>query len=173
MSLRCAAQTGGSTLFVSAAAVETMVGFRQTRSQDKEAGGQLFACFSGPDVVIVEATPPTILDYRSRCGFRPNRWLQRGAIMNRYRSGLHFVGDWHTHPEDQAKPSSEDICGMQDCFKRSAHDLTAFVMIIVGIAPPPAGWYVGAITGTSVQRLVCEVDGGVHPLAANPANRGN
>ena len=164
MSLRYVAQTGESRLVIGDDALKTMLRFRQIRPRDKEAGGQLFARFNGPQVVIEEATPPTILDYRARYGFRPNRSLQRRAITKCHRLGLHFVGDWHTHPENQAKPSYEDISGMKDCFKCSIDDLTAFVMIIVGIAPPPEGWYIGLVTVGGVQTLCCELEESVSAL---------
>jgi len=42
---------------------------------------------------------------------------------------------------------------MQDCFRRSRHDLTAFILIVVGIAAPPEGWYVALVTAAGVQKL--------------------
>ena len=137
MSLYYGTVTGKPSILIADDALAVMLGFRQAKPSDKEAGGQLFAEFHSPDVVIVEATPPTLLDHRSRYRFRPNRLLQRREIRKKHADGLHFVGDWHTHPEEQAIPSADDISSMQDCFCRSTHDLSAFVLIIVGIARPP------------------------------------
>jgi integrative and conjugative element protein (TIGR02256 family) len=130
-----------------------MLQFQQTRPADKEAGGQLFAKFIGPHVHIMEATVPSLLDSRGRFSFRPNRPLQRRQIAERYARGLHFVGDWHTHPEVHPTPSSEDIVSMQDCFRRSTHDLGAFIMLIVGTARPPEGCYIGVLNGDCIRSL--------------------
>jgi integrative and conjugative element protein (TIGR02256 family) len=153
MSLRYILDQGKASVLITDTALTTMLKFRQTKSRHKEAGGQLFARFDGPDVVIVEATGPTFLDRRSRYGFEPNRLLQRRQIRQKHAAGLHFVGDWHTHPEVQASPSGNDLASMKDCFQRSGHDLRAFLLIIVGIALPPEGWYVSLITANSVQQL--------------------
>ena len=160
MSLRFGdTSSGRSSVLITEAAVATMLSFRQIKGRDKEAGGQLFAHFDHGDVVIVEATTPTLLDRRSRYNFNPNRLLQRREIRKKHAAGLHFVGDWHTHPEPTATPSDDDLTSMQDCFRRSRHDLTAFILIILGIAPPPDGWYVALATADSVQRL-CSIEGG-------------
>jgi integrative and conjugative element protein (TIGR02256 family) len=148
-----ARRSGGPSVLITDAALGVMFGLRQAKDRDKEAGGQLFAHFNGSDVVILEATRPTILDRRSRHSFKPNRFLQRREIRKKHAAGLHFVGDWHTHPETTATPSNDDLTSMQDCFRRSRHDLTAFILIIVGIAPPPDGWYVALVTADGVQRL--------------------
>jgi integrative and conjugative element protein (TIGR02256 family) len=159
MSLRFGdTSSGRSSVLITEAAVATMLSFRQMKTRDKEAGGQLFAHFDVDDVVIVEATTPTLLDRRSRYNFKPNRLLQRREIRKKHAVGLHFVGDWHTHPEKTASPSGDDLAAMQDCFRRSRHDLTGFILIVVGIAPPPEGWYVAMVTADGLQRL-CSIEG--------------
>jgi len=153
MSLRWLLGQNTGILIVSDEALAVMHRFKQTRLLDKEAGGQLFAQFSGPNVHILKATPPSLLDWRSRYGFRPNRRLQRMQIAKYYARGLHFVGDWHTHPESHPTPSSEDVTGMQDCFRRSKHDLTAFLMVILGTVQSQDGYYVGLVDETGLRPL--------------------
>lgn len=138
------------------AALAAMNRFRQTGPRDKEAGGQLFARFDGTDTVIVEATSPKWLDRRNRYGFWPNRWIQQREIRERYTRGLHFVGDWHTHPEPIPYPSQEDFRNMQECFRHSLHDLHAFVMIVVGTAQAPAGLHVTLIEQNTIRVMICE-----------------
>ena len=55
---------------------------------------------------------------------------------------LGYLGDWHTHPEREPSPSSWDLESMEDCFKKSRHQLKAFVMVIVGRAAFPEGLWV-------------------------------
>lgn len=126
---------------------------RQSRPGDTEAGGQLFARFVGNNVLVDVATGPRPTDGRGRFRFLPNRPAERREIGRMHRAGLHYVGDWHTHPETHPTPSGTDIRSMTDMFRRSRHDLAAFVMVIVGTAMPPAGLFVGLATAADVIRL--------------------
>ena len=153
MSLRYVTATGGPALVLADPTLASMTRFQQTGACDREAGGQLFAIFEGSDTLIVEATPPKLFDRRTRHRFRPNRILQRREIRHRHRRGLHFVGDWHTHPEPSPHPSADDLKNMQECFRKSVHDLRAFAMIILGTDPLPTGIFVALVGAESVQIL--------------------
>lgn len=107
---------------------------RQTVWWKCEAGGQLFARINGDEWLIEEATGPRRGDVRSRFGFRPNRRAEQREIDERFASGLHYVGDWHTHPEAVPKPSPTDLSSMQAMVSTSNHELTGFLMLIFGTA---------------------------------------
>lgn len=156
MNLRYVLVPGGASIVITDQAITTMDQFRQTSSFQKEAGGQLFGHFDGSRTVVVEATRPKWLDRHGRTIFRPNRWLQHREIRDRYRRGLHFVGDWHTHPEKIPYPSNEDLQNMTECFERSVHELHAFIMIIVGTALSPEGLHVSLIKKASVLTMTRE-----------------
>lgn len=116
---------------------------KQQRRLSCEAGGQLFARLDGSGRVrVVEATGPRRSDRRSIFGFEPDRRAERHEIAMRYEQGLHFVGDWHTHPQRIPAPSGRDERSMQEMVLQSAHDLPGFFMVIVGQAEFPAGLYV-------------------------------
>jgi len=112
--------------------------FRTHRQVDSypEAGGLLFAEFCLPTIVIKEATEPNKKDKRGKSSFIPCRSIQRKLISQRFKLGLHFVGEWHTHPEHNPSPSRIDLNSMHDSFVKSKHELDAFVMIIVGSPKP-------------------------------------
>jgi integrative and conjugative element protein (TIGR02256 family) len=156
MSIRFTEKPGGPVIVLTDEALSAMHKYRQLNSAAKEAGGQLFAKFEGVDTLIVEATRPKILDKRSRYEFKPNRLLQQLEIYHRYRQGLHFVGDWHTHPEKNPSPSIRDINDMAECFHLSTHNLRAFVMVIMGTVPTPEGLYVALVRGKSIVHLTHE-----------------
>lgn len=154
---------GGPAIILSDEALSIMSKYRQVKPMAKEAGGQLFAKFEGANTLIVEATKPKILDKRSHYGFKPNRLLQRLEIYDRYRKGLHFVGDWHTHPEKFPSPSNKDISDMAECFHLSTHNLRAFIMVIVGTEPEPKGLHVALVKGESIVHLLNEGEHYVFP----------
>ncbi len=97
-----------------------------------EAGGLLFAEFDFPIIRIVEASPPLSIDEQRRTLFVPNRAAQRQLIKQRFKDGLHFVGEWHSHSQDKPQPSGVDIKSMTDSFLKSKHELNYFIMIILG-----------------------------------------
>lgn len=115
---------------------------RQAGPRAPEVGGQLFASFEKYRVRIIRATGPRKTDLRSRFSFFPDRRSENSEIEERFVDGLHFVGDWHTHPERRPSPSSIDIGSMADCFRKSKHSLSHFVMLIVGQDDSPAGLWV-------------------------------
>lgn len=117
-----------------ATALAAMRRHRQLRNGDPEAGGMLFARISARAISIEEATEPQHADRRWRFGFWPCSQTQQRIINARFKAGLHFVGEWHTHPEPIPHPSGLDFASMERCFLTSRHELKALVMIILGTA---------------------------------------
>lgn len=166
--LRYSVTPDGAAILFPSGVLATFDRNRQRSHQDKEAGGQLFAKFIGADTVIVEATGPSLLDRRSRTGFEPSRWSQQREIRRKRASGLHFVGDWHTHPESTPRPSNLDLQSMKESFLRSHHELRNFVLVVVGTSSGPGGLYV-ALVGPKVIRLACEHQSAKHSYIGAPS----
>ena len=145
--------TSGQTLILSAAVVQYLRRRRQTKWWHKEAGGQLFASTEQRRIVVQEATGPRRGDRRTRNIYVPDRQAEHAEIFDRYHRGLHYIGDWHTHPETYPNPSDLDAASMSECVAKSTHELNGFVLIVVGCAEPPAGLYVLVHDGWSGTRL--------------------
>jgi integrative and conjugative element protein (TIGR02256 family) len=146
MTLRYELRSGGAGITIASSALSLFERFRQRRVWQREAGGQLFAQFSGPETIIVDATAPGRTDRRWRTAFEPNPRAQREEIRQRFEAGLHFVGDWHSHPEPVPSPSRLDLESMRNCFQKSKHDLKALVLIVIGTQPFPEGLWVGTVS---------------------------
>ncbi len=127
--------------------------YRQIRPWHKEAGGQLFAELESSRIVVVEATGPRRTDRRTRMTYVPDRAAERREIADMRLKGLHYVGDWHTHPEKFPVPSWPDDTSMADCFARSTHNLNAFVLVVVGTAKAPDGLSVAIHNADTSLRL--------------------
>jgi integrative and conjugative element protein (TIGR02256 family) len=134
-------------------ALEHLKRHRQTRWWHREAGGQLFARFAMPDIFIEEVTGPRRSDWRTRFSYCPDRRAEQHEIATRHKVGLHFVGDWHTHPEAVPTPSFDDSESMQDLVARSQHALNGFLLIIVGKAEFPKGLSVCIYNKSNAVRL--------------------
>jgi len=126
--------------------------YRQNKNR-LEAGGLLFAEFCLPTIIIKEATKPHRKDKRSRYGFIPFRNVQKKLIFQRFDLGFHFIGEWHTHPEDDPLASNLDLNSMYDSFIKSKHELNFFVMIIVGWHKPGLNLWIGLHNNNGYTRL--------------------
>lgn len=122
---------------------------QQKRWFHKEAGGQLFARLLSDQVVIEKATGPRNSDRRTRTQYVPDVRAEQREIDKSHRDGLHYVGDWHSHPEEIPRPSNDDSVSISDTFIKSKHHLNGFLLIIVGTAPFPSGLYVSLNNGTN------------------------
>jgi integrative and conjugative element protein (TIGR02256 family) len=142
-----------SKLLISDEVVSHLLKYRQLRIWSREAGGQLFATFDGPDVTFRKATGPRRTDRRGRRHYEPDRAAENVEITKMHAEGLHFVGDWHTHPEKRPTPSALDIQSLGESVKRSRHQLNAFFLIVVGCEMPPAGLHVSIHDGTQSREL--------------------
>ncbi len=127
--------------------------FRQRRFWQRESGGQLFATIDRELITVEEATGPRASDRRGRVIYVANRAAEQQEINDRHAKGLHFVGDWHTHPEEYPNPSPIDLASLADCFTRSHHGLNAFVLVIVGRSTGNFGLHVSLHDGVSVIKL--------------------
>ena len=97
---------------------------RQLSACSMEAGGQLFARFAINAIMIEKATGPYRSDQRSRSWFVPDREREQRDIGQAFRNGLHFIGNWHTHPQELPSPSTVDIKNTAERFRLSKHTLT-------------------------------------------------
>lgn len=120
---------------------------RQLGNEALEAGGQLFATVNKTAWRIAKATGPRKSDWRTRFGFRPDRNAERKEIREFFKNGLHYVGDWHTHPESRPVASGEDLRSMNDLVARSQYELPGFLMIIVGTNSDESGLWLSLHTG--------------------------
>lgn len=84
--------------------------FRQA-SADDEAGGILLGYHRPPHLHIVEYTAPAAGDKRSRYQFDRCDPFHRDYAIRRWkasRNKLDCLGEWHTHPETDPRPSGID-----------------------------------------------------------------
>lgn len=113
---------------------------RQLRWRDTEAGGPLYSRAPGRDCEVSEASGPFLKDRRMRHGYVPHRPSVQTDIDQKHVLGLHFIGTWHTHPSAKPTASHLDVVSMLNLYRESAHDLDAFLMVIVGTDANPSTW---------------------------------
>lgn len=145
--------TSGQSLRFTDAVLDHFDAYRQLLPGSREAGGHLFARVEDNLIEIVHASGPELKDLRSTLLFAFRKKAAQRIIDARFAKGEHYVGDWHTHPEDIPSPSGIDQTTMASRFKRSDHGLRSMIFCIVGRIPFPEGLAVLAHNGVLGVRL--------------------
>src|SRR5579884_3498453 len=129
---------GGGLVEFTAAAVVRLTARRQVGPAAPEAGGVLLGrqILGSSDVVIDHASEPSLKDRRGRFWFRRARqpaqeivdraWRESGGVVN-------YLGEWHTHPEDDPSPSWVDKYNWWKIARRVSVDSEYLLFAIVGI----------------------------------------
>jgi integrative and conjugative element protein (TIGR02256 family) len=106
--------------------------YRQTSERATEAGGQLFGAITPELILVSRATGPYPGDERSRYRYRSDPAAAQRAIRQQSKSGLLYLGEWHTHAEDAPDASGLDDDAMRRILERSQLNSNALLMLIVG-----------------------------------------
>jgi integrative and conjugative element protein (TIGR02256 family) len=147
----------GQRLILAPSVLNHIAKHQQADGSSSEAGGQLFARFGDGIVRVERATGPRVADRRSRYGYIPDRRMEQLEIDTMHRQGLHFIGDWHTHPERTPRPSTSDVRSIRQAFEQSKHHLNGFILLIAGTEPFPAGLFVSLYNSRGETAMVLEL----------------
>lgn len=124
-------------LKISSKVLDQLKEFRQIKELDCESGGLLIGRFilSSNNVVIDELTTPFKRDKRGRYFFKKiDKKHQRTLDKNWEASEgtSNYIGEWHTHPEVNPKPSAIDIKEWKRKAIQDIYDNEFLIFIIVG-----------------------------------------
>lgn len=92
-------------------ALETFSQHVQAVDSDCEAGGLLLGSVHGAHMLIEQATVPTVWDKRLRYFFERMPFGHDAIALARWTAShgvIRYLGEWHTHPEDNPNPSHLD-----------------------------------------------------------------
>jgi integrative and conjugative element protein (TIGR02256 family) len=122
---------GAAHIGLDPAVVGTFRSWRQGRFAP-EACGILLGMQWPTRWEVTEATPPQLGDRRRQHSYvretpdhmeiAMSRWEQSGGLIG-------YLGEWHTHPESHASPSSRDLA---ELCKISQRNRTLTLSIVVG-----------------------------------------
>lgn len=143
----------GSRLVVSAPALAVMISFQQRTWRDAEAGGVLLGRLlrDAPHVVVDEVTTPMSGDRRWFTGFHRSQRAHQQVIDDSWAASggtCQYLGEWHTHPEENPRPSWIDRCDWRRRLAQDSYDATSLFFLIVGTRTVAAweGTRTGVIT---------------------------
>lgn len=127
----------GGRLSISEPALGEFNAYRQMQSDDTEAGGLLLGrlIVGTNDIVIDEATPPSPKDRRSRFAFRRSKRPAQNRVDAAWTESTAtrvYLGEWHTHPEADPRPSLIDRCNWKKIVARARFEQESLFFVIVG-----------------------------------------
>lgn len=128
-------QRNGRVVEITSEALQTLILHRQRNSNDAEAGGVLIGrdLVSG-DIIIDEALGPNPADFRARRRFSRDRRSAQEQVSLKWQQSdgiKHYLGDWHTHPENSPCPSIIDVTDWVTA-RRRANPPRNLIFIISG-----------------------------------------
>lgn len=119
--------------------------YRQQSSEAESGGILLGEFFPTEDLIrIMFVSIPGKSDVRSMFAFR--RDAERStriaqAIWKRSGGSVHYLGEWHTHPEAHPNPSCSDRLSMGRLLQRSTVVSGGLILIILGRQSDYFGFY--------------------------------
>lgn len=127
----------GGRLSISESALALLRDHAQRDQRAPEAGGILLGRWMtrSQDVLIDSITLPTRKDRRSRFSFFRAKAPAQLAVIRAWKlSGgeENYLGEWHTHPEDDPSPSMLDTTEWRRMVKTVSYEQESLFFIIVG-----------------------------------------
>ncbi len=128
--------------------------------QDKqgmpEVGGILMGQVKNENIYIQKMTTPNQFDKASRFEFVRDKDAAQLILdyefLNSERT-VTYLGEWHTHPEANPRPSGQDISMIREQFLKATLNLPILLLLIQGIT----GRYVAAYDGGKLHRAKLEL----------------
>jgi integrative and conjugative element protein (TIGR02256 family) len=102
----------------------------------KEFGGLLIGKYSDDfKTCIIETTVLPVKYKSSKYSFERGKAGLKGKLTEFYNSEprLFYVGEWHTHPDSLAIPSSKDKSAMKEIEDNSDVNITSPLLLIIGL----------------------------------------
>lgn len=120
-----------------------------------ESGGMLFTnTLSDSEIIISYVSEPGARDTRKRRFFKQHEQDAQAIIDEQFKLyASHYIGDWHTHAEQKARPSSTDLKSIKDIYIKSTHKRPFFLLLIIPSVDDIAACYLAATDGKSVHEF--------------------
>jgi len=129
---------GGVRVEIARPAMDKLLGYRQLDDEAPEAGGVLLGRYilDTDDVVVDDITVPCTDDESSRFSFKRSAPAHQAAIDEAWASTtdrIHYLGEWHTHPESIPAPSRTVINDWKRRVRTDRFDAAFLVFVIAGM----------------------------------------
>lgn len=124
---------------------ETFKKYIQDDNKKEESGGVLIGKVYDNHIEILDCSEPTQFDKRSRYNFNRSFKSAQEFIDMKFESSQGkeiYLGEWHTHPENNPRPSGIDLKNFEKSLKNNILNSDTHFMIIIGITSIYIGVYI-------------------------------
>jgi len=151
--------SNGGRIKIGEEAWETMGAGVQTDEKARESGGVMMGRFikDCKDLVIDKVTQPMDGDRQSRYGFKRLSPLHQEILDKEWMASkgtCNYLGEWHTHPEDDPTPSSVDINDWKRKLRKDVFSGRYLYFLIVGTEK--VGLWEGDRRTLTIDKLIAE-----------------
>lgn len=149
-------EDGRTLLYLSESTIKTFHQYAQLDDKDCEAGGILIGSVHGAHMLVEQATTPTALDKRLRFLFERMPFGHESIALSRWRETLgtiRYLGEWHTHPQDDPQPSALDRAEWQR-LSVNRRDKRPMLAVVVG----RKSLYVELVSGSGCDLVLTPVE---------------
>jgi integrative and conjugative element protein (TIGR02256 family) len=126
---------GSYTLFLGKELIEILFSYRQVDISAHESGGILLGQMKDNSIYLLRGSAPNAKDISHRTGFTRHKEVAQSIIdyefLNSGKKTI-YLGEWHTHPENDPSPSIQDSKMINDQFKKNVLNEDFIVLLIVG-----------------------------------------
>lgn len=134
--------------------IEEISARRQVRHQDKESGGMLIGSIviNSNEIELRDYTIPQIGDYQSRYRFIRKKKTHNAILQKKWMDSngtVMYMGEWHTHPENDPHYSQQDIRNWRKLLKKS-YTFSDYLIFIIGGIDSYKIWVGNRINGELV-----------------------
>lgn len=128
----------GGLFKINSSVLEQMLSYKQVERGSLEAGGVLLGYYllESEDIIANRISIPMPGDLRSKTRFFRNKNSHQkiiNDIWNETDGRCNYLGEWHTHPENDPNPSSIDIKSWKNKLKTTHFQENYLFFIIIGI----------------------------------------
>lgn len=120
-----------SLVVISPEVANTFISYRQLSNSSHESAGVIIGERRGIHIVVKMLSEPSNRDIRTRFMVdRISKHHQKvvDEAFKKSNGELHYLGEWHTHPEDVPKPSMTDYRSWHKNLKSN----DPLILIVVG-----------------------------------------
>lgn len=125
---------GDVTIVFADSVLNVMDKHAQIKPTAPEQGGILLGRFYEDKVVIEKISTPTDLDKCSRYNFERHKLSAQIVVNYEFfnNSQIMYLGEWHTHPEDNPTPSAVDLKMIKEQFTKNKITVPFLLLVIKG-----------------------------------------
>jgi len=127
--------------------------FRQEGLNSLESGGIILGQVNKEIILINRVSIPNDKDKATKNSFNRDKDSAQEIInheFTRSNGKTIYLGEWHTHPEENSKPSSVDIKMIKEQFKGNIINIDFLILIIIGNEKD----YLGVQDEKSLQKII-------------------